>query len=361
MTEILARVEGTLGRITLNRPRALNALTHQMVRSIAAALTQWATDDAVHAILLDGAGDRGLCAGGDIRSLYDAAIARDMSVPAAFFRDEYRLNAQIAHYPKPYVALMDGIVMGGGVGLASHGSFRVVTERTRLAMPETGIGFMPDVGGTWLLAHAPDNLGLHAALTAAPMDAARAIACGMADFQVPSSSLPVLATELAKCRTSSEIRACIGSHAATPSPDGAGAPAWCRTCYAHDSVEQIVQALAQHDEPDAREAAATISRKSPLSLKIALRAIREAPSLGSLDACLEREYRLAMFFMATRDFREGVRAAIVDKDRNPSWAPGDLAGVTDAMVNEAFAFEVPEGLGLAATSAKNGHTPDGGR
>ena len=240
--------------------------------------------------------------------------------------------------------------MGGGIGLSAHGSHRIVTERSRLAMPETGIGFVPDVGGTWLLGRAPDRLGIHAGLTAVQMGAADAILCGLADVFVISDKLADLVTALVACDSSDDFAACIRSHASEPPPGFlAAARPWVADCYAHDSVEAITAALRASNEPAAQQAADEIGHKSPTSLKITLRALLEAPGLGSLDASLEQEYRLAMACMRGHDFREGVRAALVDKDRNPAWSPARLETVTPAAVN-AF-FKAPDfgGLGLAET------------
>lgn len=345
--DVLARIEGTLGHLTLNRPRALNALTLDMVRSLAATLEEWATDPAVKLVLIDGAGDRGLCAGGDIRSLYDAALANDLDLPKHFFRAEYRLNAQIAGYRKPYVAFMDGIVMGGGIGVSAHGSMRIVTERSRLAMPETGIGFVVDIGGTWLLARAPDQFGTHAALTSMQLSAADAILCGLADHHVASASLPALAAALTTCETAADLRATIAAHASVPAAGAlALARPWISSCYAPDTVEDIVAALAAHPDPAAQKAAADIATKSPTSLKVTLRALRTAPALGSLQAALAQEYRLVLHSVQTPDFREGVRAAVVDKDRNPKWSPPSLAEVPAATIDAFFSAPNYGGLGL---------------
>lgn len=344
---VLIRTDGRMGHITLNRPRALNALTLEMVRAIDDALTDWEQDNAIALVLIDGAGSRGLCAGGDIRALYEASVAGDISVASSFFYHEYRLNARIAAYRKPYVAFMDGIVMGGGVGLSAHGSHRIVTERTRLAMPETSIGFFPDVGGTWLLGRAPDGLGRHAALTSYQMSAADSILCGLADFCVAAADLPALAQALTHCGSAGMVRSCIDAYAIAP-PDGALATArdWVAACYPHDSVEAIVAALQAHPDPAADQAAREIAQKSPTSLKVTLRALREAAAAKSLNACLEQEYRLALHAILSPDFREGVRAAVVDKDKNPSFVPATLALVDDARV-QAF-FDAPDhgGLGL---------------
>jgi enoyl-CoA hydratase len=346
--DVLARVDAGVGHITLNRPKALNALTLPMVEELARVLTAWAADPSVKLVLLDGAGPRGLCAGGDIRSLYDAALAGDNSLAEAFFRAEYRLNAQIAAYPKPYVALMDGIVMGGGIGVAAHGSLRIVTERSRLAMPETGIGFVVDVGGTWLLGRAPDELGLHAALTAAELGPADGILCGLADVHVPSDRLASLSHALRGCDTLAAIGDCVQSHATEPA---AGRLAqdrpWIAECYAAPTMEAIVAVLADQAEPAAREAAAKIVGKSPTSLKVVLRAVRLARESGGLAASLEQEYRLVLHSVQTHDFREGVRAAIIDKDRNPAWSPARLEDVDDAAVAAFFEASDHGGLGLS--------------
>jgi enoyl-CoA hydratase len=348
VTDTLIRVENGVGRITLNRPRALNALTVGMVQAIHTALTHWAHDTDIRFVLLDGAGERGLCAGGDIRALYDAVHVGEFDVPEIFFRDEYRLNAYIARYPKPYIALMDGIVMGGGIGVSAHGSHRVVTERSRLAMPETGIGFVPDVGGTFLLARAPDELGTHAALTSFQMNADDAILCGLADICVPGDKLPDLATALLGC-AADEIRACLENFQ-TPPPQGIlrDARAWIAACYANDTVESIVAALQRQTAPAAGQALQDIARKSPTSLKITLRALREAKREHRLEPCLEQEYRLAMACMKNPDFREGVRAALVDKDRNPVWSPANLEDVTPDAIEKIFASPNHGGLGLVS-------------
>ncbi len=319
-----------------------------MVRAIDSALAGWERDEAVGLVLIDGAGERGFCAGGDIRALYDAALVGDASVSQAFFRAEYRLNARIARYRKPYVAFMDGIVMGGGIGLSSHGSHRVVTERSRLAMPEVGIGFMPDVGATWLLGRAPGGFGLHAALTGGELGPADAVLCGLADICVASDRLAELAQALAGCGDGDAIRSCLAGFEITPPAGVLGqGRAWMADCYAGERMEDIVEALATHDAPAAREAAAQIGRKSPTSLKVTLRALREAPALGGLEACLEREYRLALALLARPDFREGVRAAVVDKDRKPCWHPALLAEVTPPMVDAILVAPGAGGLGLA--------------
>jgi enoyl-CoA hydratase len=347
MSEIDIRVESGVGRITLNRPKALNALTLNMVQSIDAALTKWAGDPGVRCVVLDGAGERGLCAGGDIRAIYDVLREEIYGLAEQFFRAEYVMNARIAAFPKPYVALMDGITMGGGIGVSAHGSLRIVTERSRLAMPETGIGFVPDVGGTYLLGHAPGEFGTHAALTSMHMGAADAILCGLADICLPSSALPDFIAGVAQAGAAESLRAAAARLAIEPPPGVlAAAESWIARCYAHDDAETIARALANSPDSAAREAAVTMAGKSPTSVKITLRALREARG-SSLNSCLEREYRLAMACMHRPDFREGVRAAIVDKDRNPRWSPSRLEDVPVADIDAMFGPSAHGSLGLA--------------
>ncbi|MEU1826349.1 enoyl-CoA hydratase/isomerase family protein [Streptomyces abikoensis] len=330
---VLFRVEGRAAHIVLNRPRALNALTHTMVSRIDEALTALEHDPAVETVVITGAGERGLCAGGDIRSIHEDARSGG-TASADFWRDEYRLNARIADYPKPYVAVMDGIVMGGGVGIAAHGRVRIVTERSRVAMPETGIGFVPDVGGTYLLAKAPGELGTHLALTGEAVGAADALLCGLADHFVPSDRLPALLAELADA-PAHEV---VARHA-TEAPGGelAGHREWIDACYAAGTVEEIVERLQGHGTPAAKQAAETILAKSPTALKVTLAALRAVPGLGSLERVLEQEYRVSCAALTAPDLVEGIRAQVIDKDRNPRWSPATLAEVGEADVARFFA------------------------
>jgi len=330
---VLLHTAGRSAHITLNRPRALNALNHAMVRSIDQALTAWEHDPAVETVVITGAGERGLCAGGDIRTIHDDARDGDGAASAAFWRDEYRLNARIARYPKPYVAVMDGIVMGGGVGVSAHGSVRVVTERSRIAMPETGIGFVPDVGGTHLLALAPGELGTRLGLTGAEIGAGDALLCGLADHYVPSASLPYFVADLADL----PVREVLDRHV-EPSPEGelTGQGEWTDSCFAAGAVEEIVQRLFAHGDPAAKETAEILLAKSPTALKVTLAALRRARRLGSLERVLEQEYRVSCAALTMPDLVEGIRAQVIDKDRDPRWSPGTLAEVTDADVERFF-------------------------
>lgn len=333
---VLLHTEGHILHLTLNRPRALNALTYTMVRGIDEALVRAADDDAVTAVVIDGAGGRGLCAGGDIRSIYeDARAGRSASVD--FWRDEYRLNARIARFPKPYVALMDGIVMGGGVGVSAHGDVRVVTERSRVAMPETAIGFVPDVGGTHLLAAAPGELGTHLALTGRTVGAADAVLCGLADHFVPSQHLADLVTELARSATPTEVQETVRRYATT-APEGelAAQRTWIDECYAADTVEEIIDRLSNSGVTAAKETAAALLTASPTALKVTLAAVRRAARLGSLEAVLDQEFRVSCRAFTGHDLTEGVRARIIDKDRTPRWSPAEIHEVTAAEVARHF-------------------------
>ncbi|MEV7541115.1 enoyl-CoA hydratase/isomerase family protein [Streptomyces sp. NPDC089915] len=330
---VLTSTEGHAAYLTLNRPKALNALSHPMVLRIEEALTAWAADPAIELVVIRGAGDRGLCAGGDIRAIHEDARTGG-TASADFWRDEYRLNALIARYPKPYVALMDGIVMGGGVGVSAHGSVRIVTERSKVAMPETGIGFVPDVGGTHLLSLAPGELGTHLALTGAPVGAADALLCGLADHFVPAAALPALARELAV----DPVHAVLERHVAQP-PAGelASARAWIDHCYAAGTAEEIVTRLLSSGVPDAKDAAQTLLSKSPTAVKVTLAALRRARRLGPLERVLEQEYRVSCAALSSPDLVEGIRAQVIDKDRTPRWSPATLEEVLPADVERYFA------------------------
>ncbi|WP_405791813.1 enoyl-CoA hydratase/isomerase family protein [Streptomyces sp. NBC_00029] len=330
---VLLRTEGRAAHITLNRPGALNALTHSMVLRIDEALSLWQHDPDIATVVIEGAGGRGLCAGGDIRAIHEDARTGGRA-SADFWRDEYRLNARIARYPKPYVALMDGIVMGGGVGISAHGTVRIVTERSRVAMPETGIGFVPDVGGTYLLALAPGELGTHLALTGAPAGAADALLVGLADHFVPSELLPGLSRDLARSSVHEVLERYVG-----PAPGGVldGDRAWIDHCYAADTVEDIVERLLRSGVPAAKEAAATLAAKSPTALKVTLAALRRVRALGPLERVLEQEYRISCAALSSPDLVEGIRAQVIDKDRNPRWSPPSLAEVGPADVERFFA------------------------
>jgi enoyl-CoA hydratase/carnithine racemase len=338
--DLIARREGAAGIIRLNRPKAINAVTLEMFRDIDKALDQFEADPAVGLILLEGAGERGLCAGGDIRALYESSkIKGDLG--KILWREEYILNARIARFKKPYVSFMDGIVMGGGVGLSAHGRHRIVTERTKLAMPEVGLGFFPDVGGTWLLSRSRGEIGTYFGLTGQTMNGPDAIYARFADAVVPSSRLADLREKLVSIRAgvgSADVKAVIDGFATgeTAGPVAAIQPQIDRW-FAHDRMAEIVTALQDDGSELAQSTLKTLNEKSPRGMVVALKLMRLARSSSSLEQCLVREYRAALEVFASDDFREGVRAAVIDKDRDPRWSPARIEDVTPEIVAPYFA------------------------
>jgi enoyl-CoA hydratase len=338
--DLIARVEGTAGVIRLNRPKAINAVTLGMFRDIEKALDRFEADPAVSVILLEGAGERGLCAGGDIRALWESSKV-DGDLGKILWREEYFLNARIKQFPKPYVAFMDGIVMGGGVGLSAHASHRVVTDRTKLAMPEVGLGFFPDVGGTYLLSHAPGEIGTFFGLTGQTMNGADAIYARFADAVVLAEKLPELREALTKVplrALAAEVSKLINGFA-TGGPAGpvAARQATIDALFAFDRMEDIVAALARDGSEFAQSTLKTLGEKSPRGMVVTLKLLRLARQSRSLEECLVREYRAALQVFRSDDFREGVRAAVIDKDRNPKWSPPRIEDVTSDMVARYFA------------------------
>ena len=337
---VRARLDGSVGHLTLDRPRAINALDLDMIGALAGALDAWEHDPSVELIVLDGAGDRGLCAGGDVRGLYTQIVAGHPVDTGVFFRAEYALNARIAEYPKPIVALADGITMGGGIGLAGHAAVRVVTERSKLAMPETRIGFTPDVGGTWLLGRAPGRVGEYLGLTGATMDAADALYAGFADYLVPSERLADLHDALvtrADPQTPAELVLLV-DETAGPSRLEAARP-WIDDAFSADTVAGVIARLRARPEPEAVATADTLEELSPTGLAVTLAAVRRARALPDLRAALAQEYGLVLWFAHTQpDLVEGIRAQLVDKDRSPRWQPATVAELDPAVAETAFAF-----------------------
>ncbi len=342
--EILFEQRDRLGLITLNRPQALNALTYGMVGALDAQLDVWAGDDSIAVVAIRGAGERAFAAGGDIRALYDAGQggatgARNFR----FFADEYRLNTRIKRYPKPYIAVMDGIVMGGGVGVSIHGMRRIAGDRTVFAMPETGIGLFPDVGGTYFLPRLPGEVGMWLGLTGARLKTPDAVACGICDFHVPSPEMDELFDALARIdigdrEPQEAIDWIIESFARVPAGETVLHQHGERIdrCFGAGDVDAVIEELRHEDDSWTGEQLSAIGTKSPTSTRIAYRQIREGAGLGFED-CMRLEYRLARYCMTHPDFYEGVRATILDKDGAPKWSPPTLADVTDPMIDEAFA------------------------
>jgi enoyl-CoA hydratase len=330
---VLVQVHDGIGHLTLNRPRAINALSHEMVHLMQAALDAWTDDSSVRVVVIDGAGERGLCAGGDIVAIYEDARAGG-TASIDYWADEYRLDATIADYGKPVVAFMDGIVMGGGVGISTHASHRVVEENSTVAMPEVSIGFVPDVGGLFLLARAPGQLGLHAALTGARLGPADAIHVGLADALVPRERRAELMAGLANGdvdQAIAKVRA-----AAPPSPLAAERH-WIDVAYDRETIEDVLVALESYRDEGPKGAHSILTRSSPTALKVALRSFREAGTDLTLASALTRDLRIAARCLAGHDFTEGIRAQVIDKDRKPRWEPAVLAEVSNEDVDAYFA------------------------
>lgn len=305
--EVLVEKRAGVGYIVVNRPRAINALTPSMFVTIREVLDTWADDDSVEQIDVSGAGDRGLCAGADVRALRQWVL--DGGDPAEPLAQEYAMNAAIVALNKPYIAHLRGITMGGGLGLSVHGSRRLVYPDARLAMPETAIGFIPDVGVLWLLARAPGELGTHLALAGATVNASDGVLVGWADEVVGQAPL----SELVADRS------------------------WVDACYAGDDPLVIVERLEQHPDPRARTAGDLIRRRSPLAVAVALEAVRRAASLPTVQDVLAQDLTVARHLVPRPDFAEGVRAQLVDKDRHPQWNPARLEDVDRSAVLACFA------------------------
>ena len=339
-SEVLTRVESGVGRITLNRPKALHALNRAMCEAMTAALLDWRDDAAVRSVLIDHAGERGFCAGGDIRMIAESG-AGDASEARAFFKVEYRLNHLMFEYPKPITAIVDGIVMGGGVGISEPADVRVATERTTYAMPETGIGLFPDVGGGWFLPRLPGQTGVWLALTGARLKAADTVALGIHTHFVQSDRIEALkAALLAHPAEPGTIADTLAADAGT-APTAAYREAIDRL-FAFDTVEAIFAALEADGSDWALAQLAVLKTKSPQSMKVTLRQLRIGATLTSFADAMAMEYRLGGRVVRSHDFQEGVRAVIVDKDNTPDWSPVGLDGVTDAVVDGLFA-PVPPG------------------
>jgi len=318
MSDIHIRTEGRAGRITFTRAKALNAMSWDMCLAIEAAIDDWRADDAVTVVLIDAEGEKAFCAGGDIQQLYETGRAGDYAYGRRFWRDEYRLNAKLSEYPKPVVSLMQGFTMGGGVGIGCHGSHRIVCDSSRIAMPECGIGLVPDVGGSLILAGAPQRMGEYLGLTGARMGPADAILAGFADMHIDLNKWAELSEIV--CNTG-EVK--VLSEVATTPPDGklANLPQAVHDAFARSGLKGIAQALDKLEDDAAVEARAALGRNSPLSMACALRMIRALRSntVADIRAALTQEYRYTHRAMETGDFLEGIRAAVIDKDRNPQW------------------------------------------
>jgi enoyl-CoA hydratase/carnithine racemase len=347
--DIIFERRGAAGLVTLNRPQALNAVTHAMVRALRAQLDAWANDPAVTRVVIQAAGERAFSAGGDIRHLYDLGRAGQHNEMLQFWRDEYPLNMAIKNFRKPYVALIDFIVMGGGVGVSVHGSHRVAGDRFQFAMPEVGIGFFPDVGATWFLPRMPGEFGAYCGLTGERFNAADGCGAGLATHRIPSARFPALLEGLAGTVSVDAVLAAFAE------PAGEGPVLKHRTVidrlFASSSVEDILAALEREamsggaDAEWSAKTAATMRAKSPLSLKIALAQVRRGKD-WDFETCMRAEFRIVSRVIEGHDFYEGVRAVIVDKDNKPRWRPARLAEVSAAQVERYFAPRTSDELVL---------------
>ncbi len=333
MSDLIVRKSGKAGYVTLNRPQALNALTHPMCLALEAAMTDWAADDDIGLLLIDAAGEKAFCAGGDIVKIYHEGKSGQVGNALKFWRDEYRLNHAISTYAKPYVAIMDGIVMGGGVGISAHGSHRVVTERTMFAMPECAIGLLPDVGGTYLLGKMPGACGEYAGLTGARLSGADCIYAGLADYFVPSDKLEDLQTALLE---TGDVM--ILQEFAT-APNGSALEenrVVIDTAFAQNSVAEIIENLESNTSDFARTTLKDTLRGAPLCLKITLAAIRATRDNGTLETALRNEYRIVSTCLQDGELIEGIRAMVIDKDRTPKWQYPTLESVPQELVERLY-------------------------
>lgn len=327
--DIAIRIEGRAGRITLQRPKALNALSYEMCLAVDAALISWRDDPAVALVLIDAEGDKAFCAGGDIVEMYETGTRGEYGYGRRFWRDEYRMNARIAGYPKPVVSFLQGFTMGGGVGLGCHGSHRIVGDTSQIAMPECGIGLIPDVGGTHLLARAPGRLGEYYGMTGARMGPGDAVLVGFASHYLPEAAWPGIKAALV---AEGDIGAL--EVACPPAPDARIAPyrAEIEADFDHETGHAVEAALAVRDTEFARNALLGLHRAAPLSASCALSLIRAARAAGDLRAALRAEYRWTWRAASQGDFLEGIRAQVIDKDRRPKWQHASLGDVSDAAV-----------------------------
>ncbi len=328
---------GNLGLITLNRPQVLNALNHEMFLALDENLAEWDKNRDIKAVIIQATEGRAFCAGGDIRSAYEKKLAKDPAL-YTFFADEYRMNSRIHHFSKPYIALLNGITMGGGVGISIHGSYRIATDRLVFSMPETNIGFYPDVGTTYVLSRLPHRVGYYLALTGARISYADCYALDIVQEVVAQESLPKIIQVLSQATIpdKSAVRGLINQFAISPpKSDLLQHQKEIETCFSKYSVEEIINALENSTSEWCQQTAEIIKTKSPTSLKVTLHALQKAEKL-SYDECKQMEYYLTCHFLQGHEFFEGVRAAIIDKDQKPRWKPAILSEVTTEMIEQYF-------------------------
>lgn len=336
--ELGFQTRGQLGIITLNRPNQLNACTEAMCIAMHAQLAAWEKTEAIKAVVIHGAGDKAFCAGGDIRAIYQSR--NESHIAHRFFKHEYRLNQAIYHFSKPYIPLMNGITMGGGAGVSIHGKHRIATEKLKFAMPETGIGFFTDVGGSYFLSRCPSHVGMYLGLTGHTINAADAHQIGLVDYVVNSADLSVLLDALVNATWGNDPHQTVNQIAvsfATPdvASDLVSHRSLIERCFSQASVEEIMGALDQSDDEWAKNTAQHLRTRSPTSLKVVFEQLKRGAELD-FDACMQMEYQMAKHFLEGSDFYEGIRAAVIDKDRSPRWHPATLEEVSEEMVAGYF-------------------------
>ena len=333
--ELLHEIKGEIGWITLNRPKVLNALSLSLIRELTQLLKKWESLPSIKTVVITGAGEKAFCAGGDVRAVYDAKMAGDLETCDAFFREEYTLNTYIHQYTKPYVALINGIAMGGGLGVSANGSHCIVTERALLAMPETGIGFFPDVGATTFLSNMPGIVGLYLGLTGTRLAAEDALWTGLATHFMPSSSLAKFKIALQR---GTPLEESLSIYCHKPKEEGFLEHHYkpIETHFHKSSLKAILESLANDPSPFAQNTYNILRSKSPTSLAVVFRQLREeAPQLSFIER-MKLEFRLSQHFVEGHDFIEGVRAVLVDKDKLPQWAPGTVKDLTSEYINGYF-------------------------
>lgn len=329
MSDIDIRTDGKIGRITLTRPKALNALSYAMCLEVEKALDAWREDETVAMILIDAEGDRAFCAGGDIQEMYETGTAGDYEYGRKFWRDEYRMNAKMFEFPKPVASLMQGFTMGGGVGVGCHGSHRVVCENSQIAMPEVGIGLIPDVGGSLILSRAPGRLGEYIGTTGTRLGPRDAILAGFADYFIPQEAWPALTAELIQTGDWTAI-----DRAAQDAPEGrlAAMQGDINTHFAGETLGDILRSLATEDSDFTADTLKALRRNAPLSVACTIEMVHRLRGTDDIRRALELEYRFTHRAMEQADFLEGIRAQIIDKDRNPKWKHASLEDVSSIEV-----------------------------
>ena len=341
--ELLLQQEGALVQVTMNRPKALNALSYQMIDGFTHYLPEWERDERVKAVLIKGAGDRAFCAGGDVKAAHMAGTAFKrgeitLAEAASFYADEYRLNRSLFHARKPLIALMNGIVMGGGYGIAGPCRYRICAEDSLFAMPETAIGFFPDIGGVYYLAQAPGEIGAYLAITGDRIPVADIMYCGLATHYIPQDIQPdFLKALLAFEGDDTALKTLMDEFSSTPEAASVlqDKQVLIDRCFGFDTVEDIVAALKAEDDPWCAEKLELLQSRSPLSVKVALQHFRMAQN-DDFDSVIERDFVLAQNFLKAHDFYEGVRAVLIDRDNKPAWQPANLSAVSDALVSDYF-------------------------